>query len=176
MIYKKKPAKYLHDQTNRYALGSIEQKPLVIFGLNPSTATDILSDRTIKRVEKLADELNFDSWMMLNLCSLIETNPSLLPATMSLQSADNNLAKVKEVLSLMQNPILCAAWGNGISDRPYFKNCLAAIARETNRVHGEWHSFGPLTKSGHPWHPLYLRKANRYLHPLDMKKYLEKHF
>jgi len=64
------------DDGIRYALGI---KPLIFFGINPSTATDEVDDPTIKKIKAFAEKNNYGAWIMLNIYPKIESNPNNLP-------------------------------------------------------------------------------------------------
>jgi hypothetical protein len=55
------------DNTARFILGTVGNKPLVCFGINPSTATPDCLDNTLEFVERIALNNDFDSWIMLNV-------------------------------------------------------------------------------------------------------------
>ena len=52
---------YDHDHQNhyRYALGNTGKKTLFVFGVNPSTATDKISDPTIRNVKIFSKYFKF---------------------------------------------------------------------------------------------------------------------
>ena len=68
---------YHPDQNNlwRYTLGRSGSKPLLVIGLNPSTATPEKLDPTVTRVEKVAQQSGFDGFVMLNLYPVRATDP-----------------------------------------------------------------------------------------------------
>lgn len=55
------------DDSARFVLGTEGQKPLVCFGINPSTAVPGNLDPTVTRVRNIAAQNQFDSWLMLNV-------------------------------------------------------------------------------------------------------------
>ena len=62
----------------RYALGEINKKggrTLLCLGVNPSTAIPGNLDNTLKNVVKISKFNGYDSWIMLNVYPLRETNP-----------------------------------------------------------------------------------------------------
>ena len=68
-----------HDDQWRYTLGTIGKRPLITIGLNPSTATQEKLDNTVTKVEKVAQQCGFDSFIMLNLYPVRATDPQDLP-------------------------------------------------------------------------------------------------
>lgn len=72
---------YEIDELNKYrfALGSISEKTLFVFGINPSTADDKEPDPTIRKVMGFAKENGYTSFVMFNLYPQRATNPNDLP-------------------------------------------------------------------------------------------------
>ena len=66
MTYDKNKWIYENDsiQGNRYILGTKGVKPLLCFGINPSTAKPGELDNTLQSVARLALNNGFDSWIM----------------------------------------------------------------------------------------------------------------
>jgi len=167
MFYKINP-----QDTARFALGELGAKNLIVFGVNPSTATETSFDQTIRRVQGYSREHEFDGWLMLNLYPQRTTDPRGLHTEVDLALHAENMQKIEEVLGLTQDYTLCAAWGNLMKERSYLGTCLECI----NEIIGErnWHSIGEPTKEGHPRHPLYVRAAVP-LQSFDMTNYLQRH-
>ena len=69
-----------HNNQWRYTLGTIGNHPLITVGLNPSTATQEKLDNTVTKVEKVARQCGFDSFIMLN-GSVAQTLPPELLAS-----------------------------------------------------------------------------------------------
>lgn len=67
---------YINNNTNkaRFVLGVKGNNPLIVFGINPSTASDKEPDATLIRVEKVAKTKKHDSWIMLNVYPSRETH------------------------------------------------------------------------------------------------------
>ena len=55
------------ENTHRYVLASKGIKPLVVIGVNPSTANEHKPDPTIRKVMGFAERNKYDSFVMLNL-------------------------------------------------------------------------------------------------------------
>ncbi len=64
-----------------------------------------------------------------------------------------------------------AAWGNIIEKRPYLMDCLRDFAAQGRPAGARWFTAGPPLKSGHPHHPLYL-KRDTALVEFDVDAYL----
>lgn len=156
------------DSTARFALGELGAKNLVVFGVNPSTATDTQFDRTIHRVESYSHAHGFDGWLMLNLYPQRATNPLNLHIERNDVLHGENLEIITQYLQDMPNSTLCAAWGGIIERREYLLHCLTDIVSAL--AQHPWHRIGEPTKSGHPRHPLYVREATA-LQPFDVQSY-----
>ena len=68
-------------------------------------------------------------------------------------------------------PALWAAWGNIIEKRGYLMDCMRDFAADASAAGAEWFTAGPLLKSGHPHHPLYLKGDTKLL-AFDIDRYL----
>lgn len=167
IIYKKNI-----DNTARFALGEIKDNPIICFGVNPSTATDLVFDRTINKIRSFAKIYGFDSWLMLNLYAQRATNPDDLHEQINEDLHTTHLEIIKNILLQYDNLTIIAAWGNLITKRKYLNQCLKDIvAILPNNV--EWKSIGEVSKVGHPKHPLYLSYTTPLL-DFDVNNYLEK--
>ena len=93
-----------HDDQWRYTLGTIGKRPLITIGLNPSTATQEKLDNTVTKVEKVAQQCGFDSFIMLNLYPVRATDPQDLPSKPDPVAYERNLEEklVKEIDPLEQ--------------------------------------------------------------------------
>lgn len=148
---------YEHSPDNlaRFILGTEGDKPLICFGINPSTAEPNNLDNTVRRVERFASRNGFDSWIMLNIYPQRATDP--IDLHQSLDNALHTLNKmyISEILQ-RTNLTLWAAWGTVIARRKYLTDCLHDINLIAREYNCHWVSLGNLTKDGHPRHPLYL--------------------
>ena len=61
-------------ETHRYVLASRCAKPLVVIGVNPSTANETYPDPTVRKVIGFAELNNYDGSVMLNLYAQRSTN------------------------------------------------------------------------------------------------------
>ena len=150
------------DDTARFILGKNGARKLFAVGLNPSTANRENSDTTVAKVESVANNNNFNGFVMCNLYPLRSTDPNGLP-----QNEDEKLRKINQhqVINLakdVQNPVFWAAWGNNITMRRYLPQALHALSLEVQAIEGKWLHFGKLTKSGHPRHPSRLSYSWRF--------------
>lgn len=142
----------------RFVLGTVGKKPLVCFGVNPSTAEPGALDPTLKSVERFATDNNFDSYIMLNLYPQRSTDPNGLHKRINTSYHQENLKQIEQIVSCGEITIW-AAWGTLIEKRKYLKRCLSDIA-QLEEIHTcRWVTIGARSKKGHPHHPLYLRKG-----------------
>ena len=63
--------------------------------------------------------------------------------------------------------------GNIILKRDYLMDCMRDFAADGQAAGARWYTAGPLLKSGHPHHPLYLRKDTKLL-DFDITAYLKR--
>ena len=84
---------YLGNSEERYLLGQPGKNNLLVFGVNPSTASagENNLDPTIRKVRKVAEAEGFDGWIMVNLYPKRATEPSELPDEADQKLIDNNL-------------------------------------------------------------------------------------
>jgi hypothetical protein len=146
------------DNTARYTLGKQGKRVLFCIGINPSTAEPDRLDPTLKRVESLAHDNNYDGWIMLNVYPQRATHPDDIH-----HEADKNYHKANiEAIRLITNqypaPDILAAWGTVIQKRKYLMSCLPDIVKAIGDK-ARWQHLGELTKYGHPRHPLYVAKT-----------------
>ena len=86
--------------------------------------------------------------------------------------AENRKA-FRYLLSLSEQPAIWAAWGNIIEKRDYLMDCMRDFAADGQAAGARWFTAGPLLKSGHPHHPLYLKAATP-LQLFDIDAYLNR--
>ena len=88
-----------HDDQWRYTLGTIGKRPLITIGLNPSTATQEKLDNTVTKVEKVAQQCGFDSFIMLNLYPVRATDPKGLPPKADPVAYERNLEAIEKTVA-----------------------------------------------------------------------------
>ena len=147
------------DNTCRFALGTEGLKPLIVIGINPSTADDKTPDPTIKKVMGFAEGNGFDSFIMLNLYPQRATYPRDMHLKMDSGITNQNLKSISELLGKYKNPTILAAWSENIGIRDYLKDCLKEIFDKTKKHNVNWLKLGEFTQTGHPRHPLYAAYA-----------------
>ena len=157
----------------RYILGTRGKSPLICIGINPSTAAPDALDPTLKSVERIAHANGYDSFLMFNVYAQRATRPDDMEKAMNPLLHGENRKAFRYLLSLSPAPAVWAAWGNIIEKRDYLKDCMRDFLEDGKNVGAKWFTAGPLLKSGHPHHPLYLRKDTQ-LFDFDIEAYLKK--
>ncbi len=154
----------------RYILGTRGEKPLICMGINPSTAAPDALDNTLKSVERIALHNGFDSFLMFNVYAQRATDPDAMERTCNEKLHAENMAAFRYLLSLSEEPCVWAAWGAIIEKRGYLRDCLLDQIAAGREAGARWFTAGPISKKGHPHHPLYLRK-DAVLDPFDPERY-----
>ena len=158
----------------RYILGTRGERPLICVGINPSTAAPDALDPTLQSVERIALSAGYDSFLMFNVYAQRATRPDDMEPDLNEALHRENRAAFRYLLSLSPCPAVWAAWGNIIEKRRYLMDCMADFAADGQAAGAVWYTAGPPLKSGHPHHPLYLRRDTPLL-PFDIRAYLEHH-
>lgn len=150
------------DSTYRFILGEKGENPLVVFGINPSTATPEKLDKTMRVVKRLVelDDNNYDGYIMLNLYPQRTTDPDGLHSEKSEYAYQKNLEVVgnciKELVRDNKSVDIWAAWGGNIDRRNYLLKSLEAIEKILRPYSVRWLERGEYKN---PHHPLYLKKT-----------------
>ena len=155
----------------RYILGTRGGRPLICVGINPSTAAPDHLDPTLQSAQRMALSSGYDSFLMFNVYAQRATIPDDMEPSLNPDLHAENRKAFAYLLSLSDHPAVWAAWGNIIDKRAYLLDCVrdfAAMARDAGAV---WFSAGSPLKSGHPHHPLYLKRGT-VLQSFDMDGYL----
>jgi len=141
------------NNTSRFILGKNGTKKIFIIGLNPSTANKEKSDTTVAKVEKVAQNNNYNGFVMLNLYPLRSTDPKGLPQNGDKALIKLNIENILELTKKENEPIFWAAWGGDILSRNYLMESLKLLNTEIEKIGGKWVNYGELTKYKHPRHP-----------------------
>lgn len=157
------------DNKNRYILGEKGNNPIICIGLNPSSAEPGDLDPTLRQVKSRAISLGYDSWIMINLYPQRATDPDDMHKRLNKKIHLKNLEEVKQYLP--SNYDIWAAWGTLIEKRPYLSKCLKDLYKVLGQE-GRWFTIGKKSKTGHPHHPLYLKK-NLPLDDFDIENYID---
>lgn len=159
------------DNSLRFVLGSKGLKPLIVIGLNPSTADENKPDMTISKIIGFATRNNFDGFIMLNLYPQRATSPDNLDIKMNSYIHTENIAAIFDCLKDLKEINILAAWGEPIKKRDYLKNNLSDIYESVSHLKIKWLQIGAMTTTGHPRHPS--RAAyDLGLKHLDIKQYI----
>lgn len=154
----------------RYVLGTRGSRPLICVGINPSTAAPDRLDNTLRSVERIALGNGYDSFLMFNVYAQRATDPNAMEQSCNLELHRENLRALEYLLSLNSQPAVWAAWGAIIEKRRYLARCLLDEIALGRRFGARWFTAGPISKKGHPHHPLYLPKSAP-LDPFDPERY-----
>ena len=157
----------------RYILGTRGKKPLICIGINPSTAAPDALDPTLQSVQRIALANGYDSFLMFNGYAQRATRPDDMEKQCNQQLHEENRKAFRYLLSLSDEPAVWAAWGNIIMKRDYLMDCMRDFLADGKAVGAKWYTAGPLLKSGHPHHPLYLKRDTALL-DFDIETYLYK--
>jgi hypothetical protein len=149
-------AEFSSDRLHRYRLDRAwdltNARRMVVIGLNPSTADELVDDPTIRRCIGFAKRENCGGLIMVNLYTLRATNPADLKAATHRGAGSTNddfiLAACKA-----PNAIVLAAWGSHGSWIWTRAGVVDRLLRE-NSIH--LYTLG-LTRDGQPRHPLYVK-------------------
>ena len=163
---------YLRDRDNtlRYALGRSGTRPLLIIGLNPSTADQFTRDQTLTRVERFTRR-RANALIMCNLYPLRATDPDDLPRKADPELLSKNTNCILNFAQKIKDPEIWAAWGAPIEKRPYLLSSLLQLHTALAHLSPHWLQCGPLTQHGHPRHPSRLGYKNRFS-SFDINAYL----
>ena len=158
-------ATFSDDRMYRYTLTRTwddRLPPLVIIGLNPSTADETSDDPTIRRCIGFARREGMGSLVMLNLFAFRCADPRKMktaphPVAPKHDPHANDAALVHAIVGKPGwHPLVVAAWGvhGGFRQRDAIVRRLIADRSAMLRS-SALHCFG-ITKEGYPKHPLYL--------------------
>ena len=155
----------------RYLLGTRGENPLICVGVNPSTARPDHLDPTLQSVQRIALNNGYDSFIMMNVYAQRATSPADMDRRFHEALHLENMKAFRYALSLSREKAVWAAWGNIVETRPYLLACVRDMARISLEENAAWYHCGPVSKKGHPHHPLYL-PASAKLEPFDTEGYL----
>lgn len=145
------------DNTSRYLLGTEGKRPIFCFGINPSIAEPNVADNTIRKVAKISEHNNYDSWIMMNVFPIRATAFDDLSRELSEKEKKEhteNLKYIKEILSKYDKVNIWLAFGNRIFHRKYLRKYFIEIYEELSKTEVNWYTT-KINKSGAPAHPLY---------------------
>ena len=160
----------------RYILGTRGNNPLICIGVNPSTAEPGNLDNTLKSVQRIASGNGYDSFIMFNVYAQRATRPDDMDRVRNERLHRENMEAFRTMLVTAAGcgkaPVVWAAWGAIIEKRPWLIDCVRDMRDLAEGFGAEWVCAGTRSKPGHPHHPLYLKKDERF-HPFDLGGYLK---
>jgi hypothetical protein len=106
------------DRLYRFRLVRVwgEGRPLVVIGLNPSTADEHTDDPTIRKCVKFARAWGCGSLVMVNLFAWRSTDPKMLKSVSDPIGENNDgviLMATRDRRASVDEPMILCAWGNG---------------------------------------------------------------
>lgn len=143
-------AAYSPCEQYRYVLTRTWEQPgnmVAFIGLNPSTATEVQDDKTVRRCIGFAKSWGYGSMAMLNIFAYRATDP-LVMKKVDDPVGEHNDAFIEKYIGIAELVVAC--YGSHCMHRGRFRQVKQLL--DGKRVH----HLG-LTKDGHPKHPLYLR-------------------
>lgn len=154
---------FSEDEIHRYVLWRIWNRtklPLIVIGLNPSSATEKILDPTCRRDINFAKTWGYGGFVKLNLHSYRSTDPDNLYIRAAQIGRVNhdvvtggilNDEYIKELCQPDKAGMVLAAWGNHGKLFGRGNEVLHMLTEEGIQVHAL-----RVTKQGQPWHSLYL--------------------
>ncbi len=159
----------------RYILGTRGKDPVICVGINPSTAAPNDLDPTLKSAERIAHANGYDSFLMFNVYAQRATRPDDMEKARNEWLHAENMKAFQYLLTIAaesgRRPAVWAAWGAIIEKRGYLSDCVREMTALGEAAGAVWYHAGPISKKGHPHHPLYL-KSDTPLEPFDTVAYL----
>lgn len=128
--------------------------------LNPSTADAELDDQTIRKCIKYAKTWGYVGLDVVNLFAWRATDPREVLCNLADANNDDAFRHLSEAIRAAD--LIVCAWGNGIpraDGRAATKERAASVLEWIRDAGKVPHRLGPLTKQGHPNHPLYLKDS-----------------
>ena len=146
--------------TNPY---SLIPNPLIVIGVNPSTAAPDALDPTLRSAERIAYFNGYDSFWMLNVYAQRATDPDEMERESNAFLQKQNILAFEKLLSLSPTKDVWCAWGNVIEKRQFLKNCVSDFIITGNKFAANWLQAEKTCKSGNPHHPLYLKSDTKLI-------------
>jgi hypothetical protein len=148
----KKGAVISEDGKYRFQLWRIwdETKPLILWVmLNPSKADANTDDPTIKKIQRFSKQWGYGGMYVGNLYPYRATKPEELKKVgFEVAASADNWQHLYDMKAKCEIRVL--AHGNSPVEKPN----ITSNGEET-----DWYCLGKITKSGNPYHPLYVKEA-----------------
>lgn len=164
------------DNTSRYLLGTKGKSPILCFGINPSTAEPNATDNTIRKVAKISEHNNYDSWIMMNVFPVRATTFDNLNKELTDKEKNEhteNLKYIKDILNKYDKIDIWLAFGNHIFHRNYLSDYFVEIYEELSKHEVNWY-ITKENKSGAPAHPLYQKNDSKLIKFENIGNFIEK--
>lgn len=145
----------------RFLLQKEGNNPLIVIGLNPSTADESTPDATMRKIIGFIKEWNernlrdYDSFIMLNLYPLRETSPAELNKHHFNENLHaRNLEIISYTLDEYSTSDILMCYGDAIEMVPWLKYCRDEILKILAKYsQHRLLCLGKLTQKGNPRHP-----------------------
>jgi hypothetical protein len=139
------------------AISWSNKPPLAFIGLNPSTATEVQDDPTVRRCKAYAAARGAGGLVMLNLFAYRATNPKDMKSQADPFGRANTPADLASYCRQLGARDIVAAWGShgGFMDAGRWAGEYIANQPDLNLYALQ------LCKCGNPGHPLYLKASLR---------------
>ena len=157
----------------RFYLKKDGENPLIIIGLNPSTADETTPDATIRKIMGFINQwnerssYNFDGFIMLNLYPLRETSPQRLNAKyrFNIVLHERNMETISLILDTHPNASLLLCYGDSIESVAWLKECRDELLKLLVKYEDiSLFTLGDMTVRKNPRHPCRLAYSTD-LHP-----------
>lgn len=159
-----------NDGKHRYVFGIDGDNPIIIFALNPSDGKHPRIelgekyDPTQIRIKNITSSNGYDGWIILNLFPVIATYPEDLKGIWNRnnescrETIEMNIRYIKDILKDYPESDIWATWGNNIEQNRIFIEGFLEIMNIIGIKDRNWIYFDKLNGTGHPKHPLYMKK------------------
>lgn len=138
----------------RLVLKKHGKKPLLVLGLNPSTADEKKPDATIRKIMGFAERWGYDSFIMVNLYPLRCTFPGDLPKDFEEDLHVQNYRTIEEIISNLGDTEVLVCYGDNIRVQPYLEFCKTEILKMLSEYSKlKLVRISDLTIKGNPRHP-----------------------
>lgn len=140
---------------HRFVLGNDScgltgKSPLVALCMNPSYASEEVSDKTINRLIQASRDHEYGGWIMLNLYPERATHSADLTGYDSALS-DENCSVIEQVLAKYQTKEILGAWGGNL--KPTIRRAKLDVLARLKYLGVKVFTWDPLTADGNPRHP-----------------------
>ena len=142
------------DKKMRLMLKKNGEKPLLVLGLNPSTADEKKPDATIRKIMGFAERWGYKSFIMVNVYPLRSTLPSDLPTEFNENLHIQNYKTIEKIISGLGDTEVLVCYGDNITIQPYLEYCKSEILKMFSAYSNlKLVRIGGLTMKGNPRHP-----------------------